>query len=495
MLKSSLKQFLIYSIGSVSQTALGFVLLPLYLRQLTTAEYGIVNVLLTLNSAIGLVAGAGLLSGISRLYYDQLAPTQKAMAGTVLIWIGGISLALALGLWLGAEPVSSVLFGAPQYVIEVRAAGLLLFTSAVQASLYIVLRLEKRATQFVAISIIGFLTDLLLKVYLIGVAHYGVQGYLVSSAISTTLTLVLAGFVLRRNVALQLKPELLRALLQLGFPFIFTGFGMWVLDISDRLILNAFAGPASVGVYALAYKFASIFNIFLLGPLSLFWTPFIFSYGADHGEDAMRRVCGQALTLFALIGSVALVGISAGSYDLIRLFTHNPAYYQAHLVIPFLSLAPFLYLLSYPAGSAILQSKQVRYSSFAMLIAAAVNVGLNLILVPLFSLYGATATTVIGYAVLVGLQYFWAQRVFPVPYEWRCLAKLLGSAAVSVAIVFQVHLDSALLSIVVREATGLACFGLLAALTGGIRLAEAQRLYQLAIHLLPKPASEKGPVN
>jgi O-antigen/teichoic acid export membrane protein len=325
-------------------------------------------------------------------------------------------------------------------------------------------------------------------------AKLGVQGYFVSSVLSSTLTLLLAGFVLRRNVDLQLKPELLRALLKLGFPFIFTGFGMWVLDISDRLMLNAVSGPAPVGVYALAYKFASIFNIVLLGPLGLFWTPFLFSYGAAHGEDAMRRVCGQALSVFALCGSILLVGISAASRDLIRLFTHNPAYAAAPIIIPFLSLAPFLYLLSYPASAAILQSKRVRYSSYAMLSAAAVNVGLNLIFISPFSFYGATATTVVGYAVLVGLQFFWAQRVFPAPYEgWR-LVKLVGSAAISILIVYPLQLESPFLSILVREASSMACFGLLAALTGGIRMTEARQLYQRIVQRRPHIISGIGPI-
>ena len=249
---------------------------------------------------------------------------------------------------------------------------------------------------------------------------------------------------------------------------------MWMLDISDRLILNAFVGPQAVGVYTLGYKMSSIFNIILLGPINLFWTPFIFSYSAQRGEEAMRRVSEQAFSAFALIGSLTVVGISVGVNDLIHLFTHNADYYRAIPIVPFLLIAPFLYLLSYPLGSAILQSKQVRFSSYAMLAAAVLNVALNLVLVPRFSLFGATATTVAGYAVLFGLSYLWAQRVFPARYDVWLAIKIIGSAAVSILVTSAIEIDAPVLSLIVRETVAVAIFGGLAWLVGGFRLADVR---------------------
>lgn len=478
MLKDNLKQFLTYAVGSVSQTALGFVLLPLYLSKLTTSEYGVLQSLLTLNSVVSIVAGAGVLSALSRLYYDQDRAQQRGMAGTVILWTASTTLALSLLLAALAPVVASVMFSGSNAVADVRVAAVLLFVSAIQASLYIILRLEKRATTFVVITVGGFMVDLSLKIVMIGVEHWGVEGYFISSVISTTLTIAAASFMVRHDVVLAWGRGFLRELLALGLPFIFTGVSMWVLDVSDRMILLGFTGTSVVGVYALAGKFASIMNIVLLGPLSLFWVPFIFSYRAEHGDAAMRRVSRHALTAFALAGCLLLVCIGAGSADVLRLLPHKPAYQQATILIPFLALAPLLYMLSYPAGSAILHSKKVRYSSYAMLISAIVNLGLNLILVPRFSLYGATATTVIGYIVLCGLQYYWAQRVFPVDYDWWRGARILLSAGAGLLAAFVIRIHPAWLSLIVRESAALLCFGLLAWLLGGIRKSDLDLMYQ-----------------
>ncbi len=471
MFKKDLRQLIIYSIGSMSQTALGFLLLPLYLNQLTTAEYGIINILLTINSVINLIAGAGILSGLSRLYYEQDTETRRNLAGMVLIWMGSIALLMLIFINAAAAALSQWLFQTTAYQTAIQAAGGLLLVTALQSSCYILLRLEKRAGAFVVISISGFLTDLGLKLYLIGGLHLSVQGYFISSLVSTSLTLLIAGLALRRELRFRLQWKLLQNLLELGIPFLFTGLGMWILDISDRLILNAFAGQESVGIYTLGYKFASIFNIVILGPLSLFWTPFIFSRSATEGPEAIRKTSARALPLLTLVGGLILILIATGAPDIIRLMSDKSDYLLATPMIPFLALAPFLYMLSYPAGSAILQSKQVRYSGYSMLIAATINVLLNLTLVPQISFYGSTISTVAGYLALCGLQYLWAHKVFPIHYNWSRVVRILICMAGTLGIISQLSLDTLppLLSFLIHESLGILLFAGSTWLIGGVR--------------------------
>ncbi len=496
MFRSNLKQFLIYATGSMAQTALGFLLLPLYLRTLTPGEYGRVSILLTLNGAVSLLAASWVLSGLVRLYYDQTDRTRHEMAGTAIFWMTAATLIPAIVMFVTASSLSSVLFGKSGFTVEVRAASIFLCIATLPLSLCQVLRLEKHATAFVVISILGFLTDFTLKIYLIGVRRLGVEGYFISSILSSALMTVTAAGVVSRVVRLSLNRNLLRKLLTFGFPFLFTGFGMWILDISDRLILNAFAGPEPVGIYTLAYKFASIFNIVLLGPLSLFWSPFLFSYSAEQGEEATRRMCSQSFTLFVLPGSLLFVIIASGGADLIRLFSRNTGYDQASGLIPFLCLAPFLYMISFPAGSAILQSRQVRYSGYAVGVAALVNLALNLLLVPRFSFYGATATTVIGYGVLCSLQYFWAQRLFRTTYHWMHLIKTMGCSGLAILVAMQIHLEAPGVSLLAREITALMIFVLTAYLIGSLRnsnLKYIQELFSRGLSRLSVTSQEVSP--
>ena len=57
---------------------------------------------------------------------------------------------------------------------------------------------------------------------------------------------------------------------------------------------------------------------------------------------------------------------------------------------------------------------------------------LNLILIPPYGMIGAAAATLAAYTLMFALMTWYAQRVFPVPYQWR---RVLTAAAAAVALV------------------------------------------------------------
>lgn len=50
---------------------------------------------------------------------------------------------------------------------------------------------------------------------------------------------------------------------------------------------------------------------------------------------------------------------------------------------------------------------------------AAVNLVLNVALIPRHGMMGAAVATVAAYATMAVGMAWWAQRVYPVPYQWR----------------------------------------------------------------------------
>jgi O-antigen/teichoic acid export membrane protein len=58
-------------------------------------------------------------------------------------------------------------------------------------------------------------------------------------------------------------------------------------------------------------------------------------------------------------------------------------------------------------------------------LAAVMNVIGNLILIPAYGMMGAAAATIVAYAVLFLAMTWHAQRIYPVPYQWRRVATAL----------------------------------------------------------------------
>ena len=58
--------------------------------------------------------------------------------------------------------------------------------------------------------------------------------------------------------------------------------------------------------------------------------------------------------------------------------------------------------------------------------AALVNIGLNVVLIPPYGMIGAAISTLVAYVVMFLGMTIRAQQVFPVPYQWRRIALVVG---------------------------------------------------------------------
>ena len=74
------------------------------------------------------------------------------------------------------------------------------------------------------------------------------------------------------------------------------------------------------------------------------------------------------------------------------------------------------------------RAKRTQFNWVITGVAAAVNIGLNLILIPPYGIMGAAVATVVAYVVMFLGMTWYAQRVFPTPYQWRRVFTAVGAA-------------------------------------------------------------------
>ena len=481
MIKDALKQFFIYGTGSIAQTALRFILLPLYLRFFEPGEYGVISLLLVVSSLVTMFVAMGIVSALFRLYYEAEIGERKRLVGTTWLWyLLGAALGGAI-LFINASWFSQAVFHTGDYSYPIRVLGALFFVSLLQVIPFNILRLEKKSGLYVGFSLFRFVIDFALKLYFIVFLGRGIGGYFESGVIAYIITLCfMLPFVLK-YVSFSLDTSYLKQLLRLGFPFIFSGMAVWTLEVSDRLILNYFCGEAAVGIYSLAYTFANLFIVFLSAPITLLIDPFFHSYAAERSTEDTKRLLQKLLSYFFLVGSTLYLAISLGCGDVLRIFSSlfaaKEGYWQAATLVPLLTLAPFLYRLASPASLAGLLAKKPELGTIAACIAAAVNLGLNFIFIPRFGALGAAITTAIAYVLFIGLFYWWVQKIFPVSYDWKGLARGFLFLVISFIIGWQIGISQPWASLFARVAVGLAVFALLTwFISGTLTKAERHRL-------------------
>jgi len=178
----------------------------------------------------------------------------------------------------------------------------------------------------------------------------------------------------------------------------------------DVILLRLMKGFDVAGQYAAAYRVVTLLltGMFLLG--ATYQPVLARCFAADL--QAFRRQMQRLLGVSLILGTVFPAAVAVGSAPIVRLL-FGGAYAAAAAPLAILMAAMPLAYLAGGYGAALIAAGLQRKMMSASGAAAVSNVVLNLALIPPFGMAGAALATVISYAVVYGLQWwFFSRKVF-----------------------------------------------------------------------------------
>jgi O-antigen/teichoic acid export membrane protein len=426
-LRSLGKSLTVYGLGDVATSVISFLLLPLYTRYLTPADYGAAEVMFASVVSISIIVRLGLIEAVLRFYYkddeDPARVVRSTFAG--LFWFATIGALVALPL---ARPISEALLDEPAAdLARISIGGLWVLTMF--EFLLTLFRLEERARAYFTTTILSVLSTIAVTVVLVVGLDEGARGLLLGSY-ATGAAFVLGLIVLqRRRLSLLFDSALLRRLLRFGLPTMPAEVSLYALNFVDRIIIVRTVGLAEAGLYSLAVKFAQGVNVLVRG-FQLAWPPLAYSIRDD---DEARRAYARVVTLFLAGCAFVVTGMWLFSRWIVRALA-APEFFESFEAIGLISIGVTLYALYMVMVVILGRTGRTEFNFPAAIAALVVNVVLNLLLVPSLEIVGAGLALVASYLVVVALMYGFTQRLFPVPYEWGRLARVVLTAAVLVGL-------------------------------------------------------------
>ena len=124
----------------------------------------------------------------------------------------------------------------------------------------------------------------------------------------------------------------------------------------------------------------------------------------------------------------------------------TPPFFDAYRVIPLIALSYLFYGCYFNLNIGFVLQKKTKYDSFIIGAGAALNLGLNYLLIPTYGMMGAAVATVISYSLLPVGAYFVSRRYYPIAYEWSRLGKISIAAAIVYCGSFFIVCDSAVIA-------------------------------------------------
>jgi O-antigen/teichoic acid export membrane protein len=241
-------------------------------------------------------------------------------------------------------------------------------------------------------------------------AALALAGVMTVTGLALTHTLVaiaiaLGGLALTRGAR---PPLALRRLILNAAP-IFLGIGVMnqVLEHSGTLMLGLYSSASDVGLYAIARRITFASSLILIAVSSVIGPRFA-RYHANHDLAALQgaaRRGTRALLWLAILITLPLV--------LLRdpiLASFGNEFAEASTVMIILAAAQFVALATGPVAQLLMMTGNERLHWRAVIIAAALNVLLNLALIPTLGGIGAALSATIAITTKNALAYLYVRQ-------------------------------------------------------------------------------------
>lgn len=437
-----LKHAAVYALGDLLLMAAGFVLVPLYARWLSPAEFGTLEVLERAGEIAAIcLLGRGLPLAALALYKQGRDDEERRRATTaaLLLALGGV-LAGAAVLALGAGAVTRTLQVDDSLLLWFAVLAALLECLIAVALAVNQARLE--SGYYVLTSVGQFLFRVVLCVALVVGLGWGVWGIVLASLLRCgVFGCALALREWQRGLVWPCG-QTFRHILSFALPFIPTGICFFVLNSGDRFFLMRCEGQEAVGIYGIAYKVALLVGLFSMTPLYRVWSARMYDAATEpNAPQVFGTMVSRILGVYTGVGLLLclfqdeVIGIFAGA-----------AFARAAPVVAPLVLAYWFYAASVLFEAGLYVRRQTRWKPLIALFSTAAMLALYLILIPGHGAMGAALATLAGFVLHAVATWAVGQRVFRVRYEYgrtfgvlglaiACwlLSRLLGPGAVGMA--------------------------------------------------------------
>jgi O-antigen/teichoic acid export membrane protein len=422
-LKRLARHSAIYGLGGLVSRILAVLLIPLYTRYLSKADYGAIETLVALTTVLVIVLRAGVSSAFFRFYFDSGDPESRTLVVRTSFWftMASATFGLVAGLALAGQ-IAGALNAVT--VNEVRAAFVGLWAQMNYEQLTSLFRVEERSKSFAAASLANVLMTVAATVLLVAVLHKGAVGVLVGNFIGTLVVYAVLLAYRRYQLGLRFGRRLFREMQRFGMPLVPSALALWAVNFIDRVLLNRLSGAGEVGLYSLGVRVSSVV-VFVFVAFRTAWPAF--AYSIEDDREA-RRTYSFVLTYLLLICCWLSLALGLLGPWIVRLLASKPEFYPASRVVSPLSFGAAAYAAYVVVAIGVSRARYTRFNWVVTGAGALLNIGLNFALIPPYGMMGAAISTVAAYALMFVGMTLNAQRVYPVPYQWRRVATLVAAA-------------------------------------------------------------------
>lgn len=270
-----------------------------------------------------------------------------------------------------------------------------------------------RGLKFIKLYIIAIVGASFMSTFLILIFHvfkiltfYNLMiSYILSNLIFILYVLIRTPFIRLINFQLISIKEISR-LLRYSFFLIPNHISWWIVGLSDRYLITLLLGFSQNGIYSISNKIPNLFS-FGFSAYSLSWQ----QAASDISQSSSKKI-------FFSESFLNLVPLMTGLFIILNAFLPflfelliSPTYASSYQYVTILLLAMYFSSFGSFYGGILVGEKKTTIIGLSSIIAAILNIILNLLFIKEFGLYAASITTLISFFALATYRGYFIQKI------------------------------------------------------------------------------------
>ena len=391
------------SLGTFGSKLLVFLMVRFYTAYLNTEQFGTADIITQTCNLLLPIVSLGITNGVFRFAIDSNHDKKSVFSsGLYTITLGGL-------LFLIIAPLLAISSQLRSYIWLIVIYTMLSCYHSLCAQF---IRAKNKTAFFAVQGIINTSLVILFNILFLASFNWGITGYVLSVALADGITALLI-FIkekLWREIIKNPSRNTLKQMLAFSIPMIPATIFWWVTSVSDRYMITWIIDESANGIYAASNKLPTFLTLIS----TVFMQAWQFSAISESENDKKEHIdfFSKVWSSFQSVMFLAGSAITALAVPMIKILT-TESYYSAWKYVPMLALAMVFSAFANFMGSVYVVEKRSKNSFLTTMVGAALNIVLNLLLIPVIGPQGAAIATFASYIAVFIIRVYDAKKYIP----------------------------------------------------------------------------------
>jgi len=453
-----IKQFGHFFAGFGLAQLLGFVTFPILTRALTKEQYGVMSLVSTTMLLAVAISKAGLSDGIIRFYKEHsLAPEKMTIFSSTVLIRGLIFSLVSVLLYLAAIPVLNRYWKSDgDYKACFAIMACFLFIHPLNLIVANFLRASGKTIFLNAVNLISAGVSVGLSLLLLLYFIRELYGYFIGVVIGECVAAVILFswfFKQYKVIPARASGDLAKQLIKFGLPVLFTECGFLALSYADRYLIVAYYDEAVLGLYSAGYNVAMYIANILMFSISYAIVPIYVDIYGGEGREKTEAFLQKCLNYLLIAFIPICFGYLAVARDLFITLA-SEKYASAATFSPIILVGTIIFALKPIFHAGLYLEKRTMTMLSIMLLAVAVKVLMNILLLPAYGVMGAAISTLVPCAMVTFLNGLLSSKHISVRIDFKIIIYYVILSFFMFLIVIQINMSRVWLTLLTKVFVG-----------------------------------------